>query len=396
MIAVEQYEPTPLEVASGLVFGLTRPEPLPEPLADPVEALEAAILPALLRPPCVVSFSGGRDSSTILAIAVRLARREGLELPVPATNRFPASKAADETAWQERVIVHLGLTEWARFEFTDELDSIGPVATRALRRHGLLWPFNAHFHMPLIEEASGGAVLTGIGGDETFGSPRWARAASVLSGRTRPRPRDVLAIGLASSPPSVRRTVLSRRDPVILPWLRPEAQQELWAQWTADAAAEPLRWQHRAVWCRRRRYIEVGLRSLQRLAAVQRVDIRSPFVDACFAASLAALPHERRFLTRSDAMRELFRGLLPTNVLTRRTKSQFDDGFWSTHSRAFAAEWDGGSVDTDVVDPEALGREWRSATPDGRTFLLLQSVWLAEDQARSSTQHLEQAVGGRA
>jgi asparagine synthetase B (glutamine-hydrolysing) len=396
MIMVEQYEPTPLEVACGLVFGLSRPEALPVPMTDPVEALQAAILPALLRPPCVVSFSGGRDSSTILAVAVRLARREGLELPVPATNRFPDSEGADETSWQERVIVHLGLTEWARFEFADELDSVGPFARRALRQHGLLWPFNAHFHMPLIEEASGGAVLTGIGGDETFGSPRWARAAAVLSGRTRPKPRDLLAISLASSPPAVRRSVLSRRDPVILPWLRPEAQQEMWALWSADIAAEPLRWQNRAVWCRRRRYIEIGLRSIQRLAASQRVEIHSPFVDARFAASVAALPRERRFLTRSDAMRELFRGLLPADVLARRTKSHFDEAFWSTHSRDFVAEWDGHSLDTELVDPDALRREWESATPDGRTFLLLQSVWLATDQARSSAQGLEQAVGSTA
>ena len=39
---------------------------------------------------------------------------------------------------------------------TDELDSVGPVAQAVLRRHGPLWPFNAHFHMPLLERASGG------------------------------------------------------------------------------------------------------------------------------------------------------------------------------------------------------------------------------------------------
>jgi asparagine synthetase B (glutamine-hydrolysing) len=387
------YEPAPLEIASGLVFGFTPPEPLPEPAADPVDALEAAILPALLRPPCIVSFSGGRDSSTILAIAVLLARREGLEPPVPATNRFPGSEGADETVWQERVVVHLGLTDWVRFEFTDELDAVGPVAMRALRRHGLLWPFNAHFHLPLIDEAAGGAVLTGVGGDESFGAPRWARAAAVLSGRSRPRPRDALAISLAASPPAVRRTVLSRRNPVVLPWLRPEAQQAMWALWTADVAAEPLRWQNRAAWCRRRRYIQLGLESLAVLAADQRVEVVSPFVDACFAATLAALPRERRYLTRAAAMRELFSGLLPPDVLARRTKSHFDDAFWSVHSRRLAGEWAGDGVDTAFVDRDALRAEWAKPNPDGRTFLLLQAAAVARERA-SAPAELAQAVGG--
>lgn len=393
---IESYQPTGLEVASGLVFGFTPPESLPEPSADAVEALEAAILPALLRPPCLVSFSGGRDSSTILAAAVRLARREGLELPVPATNRFPGADGSDENEWQERVIVHLGLTEWVRFEFTDELDVVGPVAMRALRRHGLLWPFNAHFHFPLIDEASGGAVLTGVGGDEALGAPRWARAAAVLSGRTRPKPRDLLALSLAASPPAVRRTVLSRRDPVILPWLRPEAQEEMWALWTADVAAEPLRWQNRAASCRRRRYVQVGLSSLDLLAAQQRVEMHSPFVDARFAATLAALPSDRRFLTRAAAMRELFRDLLPADVLARRTKSHFDNAFWSAHSRRFAETWDGEGADPSLVDHDALRAEWARPRPDGRSYLLLQAAALAREEAASAPRELAQAVGSLA
>jgi asparagine synthase (glutamine-hydrolysing) len=388
----EPYRPTPLEIASGLVFGFTPPETLPAPAADPVDALEAAILPALLRPPCLVSFSGGRDSSTILAAAVRLARREGLELPVPATNRFPGTEGADETEWQERVIVHLGLTEWVRFEYSDELDSVGPVAMRCLRRFGLLWPFNAHFHVPMIEEATGGAVLTGVGGDESFGAPRWARAAAVLSGRSRPKPRDVLAVSLAASPPPLKRKVLARREPMVLPWLLPDVQEEMWALWTADVAAEPLRWQNRAAWCRRRRYIQIGLGSLECLAARQRVQIHSPFVDACFAATLAALPSERRFLARGAAMRELFSDLLPPEILTRRSKSHFGGAFWSTHSRRLVETWDGEGADPAIVDNDALRAEWAKPKPDGRTFLLLQAAALARDAA-SAPGELPQAVG---
>ena len=85
---------------------------------SPREALERAILPALLRPPCLVSFSGGRDSAAVLAVATALARREGLPAPIPATNVFPAADDSDETAWQELIVRHLGLSEWVRTRAT--------------------------------------------------------------------------------------------------------------------------------------------------------------------------------------------------------------------------------------------------------------------------------------
>ena len=344
-----------------MVFGYTPPESLPEPAADAVEALEEAILPALLRAPCLVGFSGGRNSATVLAAAVRLARREGLQLPVPATNRFPRIETPDQREWQERVIVHLGLTEWLRFDFADQLDAVGPIAMRALRRHGQLWPFNSHFHLPLIVEAAGGTVLTGLGGDESFGAPRWARASSVLSGR--------------------------------LSWLLPDAQEEMRALLTVDVAAEPLRWQHRAASCRRRRHIRAGLRSLDQLASPQRVTVHSPFVDARFAATLAALPSERRFLARSEAMCELFGELLPPEVLARRTKQRVADAFWSTHSRRLAEVWNGEGVDPALVDHEALRAEWSKSQPDTRTFLLLQAAALAHEQTDSASPDLAQAAG---
>lgn len=390
-------ELTPLELASSLVFGFTAPEPLPmngDP-CTPVEAVERAILPALLRPPCVVSFSGGRDSSTILAIAVRLARREGLELPLPVTNRFPGARGSDESEWQERVVVHLGLTEWMRFEFGSELDIVGPVAMRVLRRHGVMAPFNVHFHSPLLDEAFGGSLITGVGGDEALGVERWARATSVLSGKARPRPRDVLAVGLAASPLVVRRAVLSRRDPNSHPWLRPQAQQEVWRRWVATVASQPLRWEQRFAWYRRLRYVRTGIENLGRVAADYRVETHHPFVDARFAAAVAALPRSQRFVGRTAAMRELFGDLLPPELVARRTKSAFDSAFWNEHSRAFASDWDGNGLDQELVDVDALRRQWSSPKPDARSFLLFQTVALAQDPLSIAGQPA-QAVGGLA
>jgi asparagine synthase (glutamine-hydrolysing) len=122
---------TPLDIATGMPFGAPRrPAPLPAPAAG----LDAAILPALRHGPCLVSFSGGRDSSAVLAAAVAVARREGLPEPVPVTLRAPHAPRADESAWQERVVGHLGLGDWVRLDAGDELDAVGPHARRALTR----------------------------------------------------------------------------------------------------------------------------------------------------------------------------------------------------------------------------------------------------------------------
>lgn len=60
------------------------------------------MLPALDRPPCLVSFAGGRDSSAVLAVA----------------------------PWSPE----------EQAEVNDELNLTGPVAQHAVLGHGLLWP----------------------------------------------------------------------------------------------------------------------------------------------------------------------------------------------------------------------------------------------------------------
>ena len=76
-------ELTPIELATGVVFGVN-PLRLPAATTTPPQALEAAVRPALQRGRCFVSFSGGRDSSPVLAAAAAVARREGLAAPVPS------------------------------------------------------------------------------------------------------------------------------------------------------------------------------------------------------------------------------------------------------------------------------------------------------------------------
>jgi hypothetical protein len=348
------YRPTPLEVASGLVFGFAPPEPLPAPqiALSARQALEQAILPALLRPPCLMSFSGGRASSAVLAVAVLLARREGLELPVPATNRLDCTPRGDETAMQERVIVHLGLTEWLRLDFSDELDLVGPIALRVLREHGLLWPFHTYFSRPPIEWASGGSLITGLGDRNALGEPG----------------------------------ALLGRDPGPLRWLRPAAQVEVRKLWTADVASRPPARDQRFAWWRRLRQVRLGIESLRRLGAELRVEICHPLIDSIFSAALGALPPHCRSATG------LFGDLLPREFLAPRVAQPHEHAFWRGHCRGLVDNWQGEGVDTSLVDIDMLRHQWLLSRPDPRTFLLLQSVALVLETRSSSVGPLAAAA----
>jgi asparagine synthetase B (glutamine-hydrolysing) len=379
---------SPFELATGMIFGV-RAGALPDPTeGGPVQAVEDAIRPALLRPPCVVSFSGGRDSSAVLAVAAALARREGLPLPVPATNVFPAAHETDERLWQERVVRHLRLSDWVRIEHTVELDLLGCYAQRLLRRHGLLWPFNVHFHAPLLEVAAGGSLLTGVGGDELFGAVEHDRAVALIARRVRPEPRDLLRLGFMFAPPIIRRAVLARRRPLALPWLRVEAQRRLTEVLAAWAADLPRTLAGRLTWVWRSRYLGVLTAALESAAADEDVLLRHPLLAGELWAEVGRVAQPAGFAGRTDGMRRLFGTVLPDEVCSRAGKARFDAAFWTARARAYAASWDGARVPAEWVDQQALAAHWRAAEPLANSFTLLQASWLA------SAQGVEQPVHG--
>ena len=78
---------TPIEIASGLVLGNSqRLEPAVE-APIPAPPWNGHCSAPLQRGPCLVSFSGGRDSSAVLAVATAVARREGLAAADPGHAR---------------------------------------------------------------------------------------------------------------------------------------------------------------------------------------------------------------------------------------------------------------------------------------------------------------------
>ena len=375
----------PAEIATGVLFGRDYSVDV-LPRSDhvgAVAALEQSLVRALLHPPCFVSFSGGRDSSALLAIATRAARREGLPEPVPVTARYPSLSQTHEESWQQLVVQHLGLTEWVQQRFTDAADLIGPIACRLMQQHGLQYPHNLHLQAPLIQEARGGSFVTGLGGDEAL-MPR-SRALAVITGNVRPVPRDVLRIAAAVAPRRVRRAVLARRPMLSFPWLHRDANRALGLAWLDDILRLPLRWDARLREWWRARYVHLTIRGTARIALEMDVEVSHPFTDPVFISAFAREGGVRGFSSRTAVMNALFGELLPQDVTRRATKASFNSVLWNRHTRTFVNELSGNDLDAalralrlePIVDRSLLAGHWSTPSPMANSFLLLQACWLA-------------------
>jgi asparagine synthase (glutamine-hydrolysing) len=379
----------PLDVATGFPYGkargyVLRPPGL-DPAITPLAALEAQIAPALLRGSVFVSFSGGFDSSLVLAAATSVARRLGVADPIPLTWRFTDAMRAQESDWQEAVVSELRLGDWQRLTATDELDWLGPVATEVLRAHGLLYPANSFLHAPLLALAKGGTLLTGVGGDQVLGLWRGRVLADLLAGRRTPSPRDLGRIGLAMLPHPARTLVADARADPELAWLTPLAKRELGRRTAAEIGGEPMWWRDKLPWRVARRDTELSLRSLELLAAAAGCQVASPLLAPEFVAALAHAGGRLGAGDRLATLQRWFAPVLPRSLDGRRDKALFGQVFWREASLAYAKEWEGGDTDAGLIDEKGLRREWRSERPNTRTALLLQQQWLTQDRASAPT-----------
>jgi asparagine synthase (glutamine-hydrolysing) len=365
---------TALDVAVGAPIGFGPDVRLPSVTTAPLVALEEAVAAAVRRTPCCVAFSGGRDSSLVLAAAVRAAAKEYCPQPIALTVRFRGESASDESAWQDLVLDHLGVTDRIVLDVDDELDLVGPVATRELHRRGALFPANSHGLAPLVEHASGGSLLVGLGGDELLSGHRWTRVNDVLAGRQRPGPRDVGRIVVATLPGMLRARVLRSRRQLEPPrWLRSAAAQRL-RRIERAGPDEPVRFDRVVPHAARARTVLVAAESLKRLSGD--VSIEAPLLDPRFVAALASAGGARGWGGRAAAMRAIVGDALPDAILGRRDKAHFDATYFGAATRRFAKTWTGGGIDPSLVDPDALRSEWLEPKPDFRSALLLQIAWL--------------------
>lgn len=373
---MQLYQMDPLEVAGGWINGY---DPLPWPAGPrehPRRALDRILLPALARSPCLVAFSGGRDSSALLAAAVTLARREGLPLPTPVTLSYPDAPDTDEARWQQAVLAHLGISERVELVVRDEHDPIGPVAGPVLARYGLLWPPNFAPTLRMMRLARGGTLLTGEGGDEVFGLKRITPVTKLLATRGRVNPRIWSHIARALAPSPLRRRA-ELRHRYRRPWLRPPVEALLAGRDADDMLASALHAGTHAWQFATRRAATRGYATMRTLGSDIGADYVQTFAEPGFVAAVAAAAGFWGWTGRTATMRALFGDLLPREVLERRTKATFNGAVFTEHARRFAGRWDGGGVDTDLVDPVVLRENWLSARPHAPSMALLQQAWLA-------------------
>ena len=369
---------TPLEIAAGLPLGI---HPEPEPLPDvgditPLAAFEDVVRAALQRPPCVVTFSGGRDSAAILAIAARIARDETLEPPIAVTVLFEGGLGTGEATWQERVIAHSRVESWIRLTVGEEIDFVGPVARPLLKRYGVLHPPHFPMFWLPVQYARNGSMLTGFGGDSVIGGWIPAHAAEVMAGRAWPRPSDLPLFGFAIAPRFVRRRAIQLRvtRPV---WLRRRAFKDFVALRMEEFASRPLGRGSFLAWDARRRSGAITESTLARIGADLGATVLHPFHDRRFVAALARDLGERGGGDRTSVMRRVFAGELPDDVLARSGKANFAVAYFRKHTRAFARRWDGIGLDAELVEPELLRKTWLDWIPDPRSALALQAAWLS-------------------
>lgn len=336
--------------------------------------LEAVLLSALMTPPCHVLFSGGRDSSALLALAVHVARREGLPLPVPVTVRHPLAPESDETRWQDLVLAHLAVRDHLVLEFRGEQRLLGDAATAALRRHGPLWPESVQLHGAVYRHLEPGSVVSGEGGDMVVDGHRMAAVRAALA-MTRPRRRH-LRHGLRAARPAVllRREVVARAGEIVPPWLRPPAAQAYLRE-VAASVGEPLRWDVATRAVMRTRPMAVFAANFD--AAVVEYGSRpvTPFTNRRVVDAIAAEAGPLGWGDRTAIFRRLVGDLLPDEVLRRTSKASFNSTRWGPEERAFARDWDGEGLDPDWIDADELRAAWLAPDPHAAADFLLHVAW---------------------
>lgn len=363
MTEPEAFRATASEIASCTVNGRGRDDRVQaSPVISPLAALEQSVLRALRRPPCLVSFSGGMDSSFVLAVSARIAERDGLPPPVPVTWRFTDAPRADESDWQEKVIAALPNLDWQKLHADDDLDLVGPVAQRVLTRHGVLLPPNVHLHQPIFELATGGSVVTGVGGDQVLiGNRHPPRTARIRAHATR---RLIAALR-------------QRRGRDRYPWLRPAVSHTIWRADRREDRERPTTIDKRIEWFVHRRSLQMTCASLDRVASDHRVRVVNPLLDSAFLAALAAQMRGRTDLGRTDLLCAISDGTLPPAATAPRPKAHFLEVFLRTPTRQFVGSWAGRGVDARVVDAAALRRVWSRWPVPAGTAGLVQQLWLS-------------------
>ena len=322
-----------------------------------------------------VCFSGGRDSSAVLALAVHVARRRGAAMPIPVTLRFTEHPESDESQWQELVVSHLGLTEWVVIERPDA-DLLDPTITDLLATRGLFYPSQIGSYIPIVAASAGGVVLTGEGGDESFGGWQFRAALHPVAWGPVTAAKAVAVATLTHGPAAAKRWYRQRGQAQT--WLTAAGRAEVEAALDAAAEAEPVSWRKYLAWSFARRAWFLAQHTLDLLGEGSQCEIVHPLAGPALLGSLASTWSRRGPADRTDVMRSVVGDLLPRRIVERDDKAVLASVFIGERSRAFIEQWDGRGVDAEWIDAQALRDVWSRRYPYAGSFNLLHQAWLAK------------------
>ena len=156
-------------------------------------------------------------------------------------------------------------------------------------------------------------------------------------------------------------------------------------------AEAPLRFDTALRVEREHRCHEGSLRCLEATASTAGTELAIPYYDGAVHVVLK----RTGWLGaggRDTALRAQVGHLLPEHAFGRSDSTNFRGVFWGHRARAFAESWSGRGLDEEMVDPEALRREWLSDQPDLRTGMLMQLAWLAEEVSREEQDEVDAAA----
>ena len=343
---------------------------------DPLELLDESIARAM-SDHTIVQFSGGVDSSLVLAAATRAARARDLPLPIPFTLRY-GREESEESAFQEELVETLGLTDWIILDVDGEDDLLSPASRAHLLEHGMSTSARVasrDWYLSELPVRDGSVLMSGEGGDEVLGPAPFATLHGLRWAVAHRRQRRTALGALRRRTTARVRRFRSVPDSFYAPWLT-ETGRTLANRLMLDDRSHPVTMKQ---WMRRyrsKRNLVGGIDSVARQAGRFGFDYSAPLLDLEFMAGLTASIPEHDFVNRMLVIRKYFPGLLPASIANRTSKASFNASIFGPDTQQFARSWDGqGGVPLELVDPEILRSTWLDAS-DSRGGLMLQSAWL--------------------